>query len=70
VAVKALAIAARHADGTHHRGIITPCGACRQVMLETEKRFGTPMRILLCGDKEVYVMESVKCLMPLSFEEY
>lgn len=70
VAIKALAIAARHADGTPHRGIITPCGACRQVMLESEKRFGTPMRILLCGEKEVYVMESVKCLMPLSFEEY
>ena len=70
VAVKALAIAARHADGTPHRGIITPCGACRQVMLETEKRFGTPMRILLCGEKEVYVMESVKDLLPLSFEEY
>ena len=70
VAIKALAIAARHADGTPHRGIITPCGACRQVMLETEKRFGTPMRILLCGEKKVYVMESVKCLMPLSFEEY
>ena len=70
VAVKALAIAARHVDGTPHRGIITPCGACRQVMLESEKRFGTPMRILLCGEKEVYVMESVKSLLPFSFEEY
>jgi cytidine deaminase len=70
VAVKALAIAARHADGTPHRGIITPCGACRQVMLETEKRFGTPMRILLCGEEEIYVIESVKHLLPLCFEEY
>ena len=70
VAVKALAIAARHADGTPHRGIITPCGACRQVMMESEKRSGTPMRILLCGEKEVYVMESVKSLLPFSFEEY
>lgn len=70
VAVKALAIAARHADGTPHQGIITPCGACRQVMMETEKRSGMPMRILLCGEKEVYVMESVKGLLPLSFEEY
>ena len=70
VAVKALAIAARHADGTPHRGIITPCGACRQVMLETEKRFGTPMRILLCGEEEVYEIESVKHLLPLCFEEY
>jgi cytidine deaminase len=70
VAVKALAIAARHADGTPHRGFITPCGACRQVMLETEKRFGTPMRILLCGEEEIYVIESVKHLLPLCFEEY
>ena len=46
---------------------IPPCGACRQVMLETEKRFNRPMRIMLYGKKEIYVMEGVGTLLPLSF---
>ena len=70
VPVKALAIVARDSAGKVTQAPISPCGACRQVMMETEKRSGTPMRILLCGEKEVYVMESVKDLLPLSFEEY
>ena len=69
-AVKALAIAACHADGSMNHAPISPCGACRQVMLETENRFGQPMRILLCGEEEVYEIESVKHLLPLCFEEY
>ena len=67
--VKALAIAACHEDGTPFQGIITPCGACRQVMLETENRFGKPMRVLLCSPKEVYVIESAASLLPLAFSE-
>ena len=47
---------------------IPPCGACRQVMLETEKRFKQPMRILLFGKKGIYEMKSVGALLPLSFD--
>ena len=68
VPVKALAIVARVADGVAKRDIISPCGACRQVMVETEKRFGKPMRVLLCGAEEVYVAESASSLLPLSFD--
>ena len=67
--VEALAIAARDAEGVSPRQPVTPCGACRQVMLETESRFGHPMRILLCGAEEVYVTEGVANLLPLSFGE-
>lgn len=67
-AVEALAIAARTSQGEQERPI-TPCGACRQVMLETEKRFNTPMRIILYGAKECYVIEDgVQTLLPLSFD--
>jgi cytidine deaminase len=46
----------------------TPCGACRQVMLETEMRFSRPMRIILYGAQECYIIEGgTKELMPLSF---
>ena len=68
VPVKALAIVARDADGVAKRNIIAPCGACRQVMVETEKRFGRPMKVLLCGAEEVYVAESASSLLPLTFD--
>lgn len=67
VAVKALAIAACQADGTPPEMPVSPCGACRQVMTETERRYGKPIRILLCGKEEVYVVDSAANLMPLSF---
>ena len=67
-AVEILAIAARTAEGELERPI-TPCGACRQVILETEKRFKTPIRIILYGSKECYIIEDgIKTLMPLSFD--
>lgn len=44
-----------------------PCGACRQVMLETEHRYGGKMEILLYGEKETYVFESAADLLPLIF---
>lgn len=44
-----------------------PCGACRQVMLETEHRYNQKMEILLYGEKEVYVFESAADLLPLVF---
>ena len=67
-AVEVLAIAARTAQGELEKPI-PPCGACRQVILETEKRFNTPIRIILYGTKECYVVEEgIKALLPLSFD--
>ncbi|MDR3061413.1 MAG: cytidine deaminase [Dysgonamonadaceae bacterium] len=48
---------------------ITPCGACRQVILEAENRYKNPIRILLYGKKKIYIIESIKDLLPLSFDE-
>jgi cytidine deaminase len=48
----------------------SPCGACRQVMIETETRFDKPLRILLYGRNRIYVMDGIKNLMPLSFTEF
>ena len=44
-----------------------PCGACRQVMLETEHRYGGKMEVLLYGEEETYVFESAADLLPLIF---
>ena len=68
VAPKALAIAA-FADGDFLEEPITPCGACRQVLLETEVRYGVDIDVLLYGRKGVYVVKGVKALLPLSFDK-
>ncbi len=44
-----------------------PCGACRQVMLETETRFNSPIRTILVGKNKIIAINDVKSLLPLSF---
>jgi len=66
VAPKALAVAAR-TNGKFLAQPITPCGACRQVLLETETRFGKDIPVLLYGTEAVYMLERVRDLLPLSF---
>ena len=63
-----LAIAARNEHDEFLESPIPPCGACRQVMLETEKRFKQPMRVLLYGKKGIYELKNVGELLPLSFD--
>lgn len=65
IPVVALAIAA--ATGGKQVESISPCGACRQVLLETEQRYGRPVKVLLCGTHDVAVVESAASLLPLSF---
>lgn len=65
-AVNTLAIAARTPSGFIDTPI-PPCGACRQVLLETEQRYRQPIRILLYGETEIYQIDGVKDLLPLSF---
>lgn len=61
-----LAIAARNDNGLM-ADPVTPCGACRQVMLEVEERYKKPMEILLYGTKGVYRLRSVHDVLPFSF---
>ena len=67
VAPKALAIAT-FVDGDFLEEPITPCGACRQVLLEREVRYGVNIDVLLYGKKGIYKISSVKDLLPLSFD--
>lgn len=70
VAPTTLAIAARDTTGELTEEPVSPCGTCRQVIIETETRYGRPLRILLYGKKCVYVMDGIRHLMPLSFTEF
>jgi cytidine deaminase len=66
-AVRALAVAA-HTGGDFLVRPISPCGACRQVMLEAEMRFKRPVKVILYGKKEIFILESMKDLLPLAFD--
>lgn len=67
-AVVMLAIAASDANGLRDKPV-TPCGACRQVVLQMEERYRQPVEILLYGRSGVYRINSVKDLLPLSFAD-
>lgn len=68
VPVKTLAIAA-FTNGNFLSTPVTPCGSCRQVLLETEMRFEKDITILLYGTEEIYLIENVRQLLPLCFEK-
>ncbi len=48
---------------------ISPCGACRQALLEYEHLYG-PIEIILYGADETFVFPSVGSLLPFSFTEF
>lgn len=67
-AVIALAVAA-YTDGKFTNVPIPPCGACRQVALEVEHRYNTPIRLLLYGTEGTYLIEGgIGELLPLTFD--
>ena len=66
VAIKHLVIVAKNKNG-YVKTPISPCGACRQVMLETEKRQTTPMQVWLVGESTVYNIPAAIDLLPLAF---
>jgi len=76
VKMRAIAVAARFkgtdnsispisADGSDR---VTPCGACRQVIMEYERLLGQPIRIITGGaDGSIIVLDSAETLLPLVF---
>ncbi|MGM9714376.1 MAG: cytidine deaminase [Prevotella sp.] len=65
--ITAIAIAARDTSGHLTRKPISPCGACRQVMIEIEQRYKQRMRVILYGEDMVLCIDSASELLPLSF---
>jgi cytidine deaminase len=69
VAVSAIAITARASD-FEISNPVAPCGACRQVMAETENRSNKKMKLIMMGDKgKVQVIKGVDNILPLMFHE-
>ncbi len=67
--IRRICIAARDTEGRLLQRPISPCGACRQVLLEAEQRAGNDIEVFLYGTEETYIIRSIKDLLPLSFDE-
>ena len=78
MAMKKIAIAARNVSGMpkgdedkapFQTQPISPCGACRQALLEYEHLY-SPIEVVLFGDEATYIFPSVSSLLPFSFTEF
>lgn len=67
VKVEALAVTAS-VNGDICDNPTYPCGACRQVLAETEQRSGNNIRIIIGGEKITQVIDSVEGLLPFVFD--
>ena len=66
--IRRICIVARDTKGQFLQRPISPCGACRQVLLEAEQRAKNAIEVLLYGTDGVYIISSIKDLLPLEFE--
>ncbi len=44
-----------------------PCGMCRQVLVDTERRQGGKIRVIMAGDRTATAVESAHMLLPFTF---
>ncbi len=62
----AIAIAAKNEQGFLEKPIC-PCGGCRQALLESELRYKHPIKVILYGTQEIYVINSIADMLPFAF---
>jgi cytidine deaminase len=48
---------------------IKPCGACLQSIVESEIRFGKPIRFILDGSEVIFVINGVRNFLPFNFDK-
>ena len=45
-----------------------PCGACRQTLIDVERRQGQSIRVIMAGEESATVVESAELLLPFTFK--
>jgi len=67
VAIEAMAISYDSTDVKSDHPI-SPCGMCRQALLEYETRTGKPIRLILAGQEgKIQVIKTANFLLPFAF---
>ncbi len=67
VAIRTLAIS-YNSESVNSDHPISPCGMCRQALLEYELRLKQPIRLILAGMKgEIQVVQTARLLLPFAF---
>jgi len=67
IAIDTLAISYDNKNGKSNHPI-SPCGICRQTLLEYEERVKQPIRIILSGlEGKIFIIKKASQLLPLSF---
>ncbi len=67
---EAIALAARDVNDEWVDVPISPCGACRQALVEYETLAGHGVPVIMAGRDKVYVVESVSSLLPFTFDKF
>ncbi|MCM1076105.1 MAG: cytidine deaminase [Bacteroides sp.] len=67
---EAIAIAAVGTDGVELANPISPCGACRQSLLEYETLAGKEVEVILVGSEKIYIFPSIRSTLPYCFDEF
>ena len=67
--VKAIAIIGSQ-NGVITSELTYPCAACIQVMVESQKRAGAPIAVIVGSAGKIQLMESVDSLLPFSFSSF
>lgn len=65
--IMAIAIVARK-NNTALAEKISPCGLCRQAIVEVERRQGNPIRIIMVGESQSIILSSALFLLPFAFD--
>ncbi len=68
-AVTAMAISGIDKQGNRTEIPVYPCGACRQVILESETRFGVNMVLYFDSGAKIRSVRSVREILPLYFDQ-
>ncbi len=65
--ITALAVVAKN-NGKLTNGLTYPCGACRQVLYESQTRACSPIKIIVGSADRALVLDSVDDLLPFAFD--
>jgi len=65
---KILAIAVTSLDKEGEKAKhLSPCGLCRQTLMETQQRFSSPIKVFIDNRDQILEIPDIESLLPLSF---